>query len=260
MGNQHESQEEIEIDLKELFFEVLGNWKMICISAFLTALIAFSISKFIIVPQYESTSALYVLTKSTSITSLTDLQMGTNLTNDYIVVVKCRPVLEQVIDNLDLDLDYKQLGSKISVDNPSDSRILNITVTDPDPAVAKQIADEMANVSSAYIAEKMDQDPPRTIQNGYADGEPVSPSVGKNTVIGAFLGMLLAMAIVIVSYLMNDSIMTPEDLEKKVGLHVLGSLPLEDEAEYDGESSRKKRKGKGSATGSKSGKVKKQGA
>ena len=126
--------------------------------------------------------------------------------------------------------------------------------------MAKQIADEMANVSSAYIAEKMDQDPPRTIQNGYADGEPVSPSVGKNTVIGAFLGMLLAMAIVIVLYLMNDSVMTPEDLEKKVGLHVLGSLPLEDEAEYDGESSRKKRKGKGSATGSKSGKVKKQGA
>lgn len=255
MGNQFDTQEEMEIDLKELFFEVLGNWKMIFISAILTALIAFSISKFIMVPQYESTSALYVLTKSTSITSLADLQTGTSLTNDYIVVVKCRPVLEQVIENLDLDMDYKELGSKIRVDNPSDSRILNITVTDPDPVVAKQIADEMANVSSAYIAEKMDQDPPRMIQNGYADGQPVSPSIGKNTVIGAAIGVLLAVIIIILSYLMNDSIMSPEDLERKVGLNVLGSLPLEDEEEYDGDSGRKKRKGKNKS----SKKAKKQG-
>lgn len=241
MGNQVEKMDEIEIDLKELLFELLMNWKMIFISALLMAMITFSISKFILVPQYESQSALYVLSKSTSITSLADLQMGSNLTSDYIVVVKCRPVLEQVIENLGLDMDYKELGDKITVENPSDSRILYISVTDEDAKVAKAIADEMANVASAYIADKMDQDPPRTIQNGYADGEPVSPNVAKNTLIGALMGMLLAMAMIVISYLMNDSIMNPEDLEKKLGLHVLGSLPLEEE-EYDGEPVKKKKK------------------
>lgn len=243
MGNQVEKIDEIEIDLKELFFELWMNWKMIFISALLMAMITFSISKFIMVPQYESQSALYVLSKSTSITSLADLQMGTNLTSDYIVVVKCRPVLEQVIENLGLDMDYKELGDKITVENPSDSRILYISVTDADAQVAKMIADEMANVASAYIADKMDQDPPRTIQSGYADGEPVSPNVAKNTLVGALIGMMLAMVMIISSYLMNDSIMSPEDLEKKLGVHVLGSLPLEEE-EYDGEPVKKKKKRK----------------
>lgn len=241
MTNQFDNTDEIEIDLKEVFFEVLGSWKVIFLSAILTGIIAFCISKFIMVPQYESTSALYVLTKSTSITSLADLQTGTSLTSDYIVVVKCRPVLEQVIENLDLDMNYRELGKKVSVENPSDSRILYISVRDADPVVAKEIADEMAEVASAYIAEKMAQDPPRTIQNGYADGEPVSPNVIKNTVIAAAAGMFMAIIIVILSYIMNDSIMSPEDLEKKVGLHVLGTLPLEEE-EYDGEPGKKKKK------------------
>ena len=247
MANQFDNGDEFEIDLKEVFFEVLSSWKVIFLTAILTGTIAFCVSTFIMTPQYESTSALYVLTKSTSITSLADLQTGTSLTSDYIVVVKCRPVLEQVIDNLDLNMTYKELEKKVSVENPSDSRILYISVKDADPAVAKKIADEMAEVASAYIAEKMAQDPPRTIQNGYADGEPVSPNVMKNTVIAAAAGMFLAIVIVILSYIMNDSIMTPEDLEKKVGLHVLGSLPLEEE-EYDGESTKKKKRRKKAAS------------
>lgn len=247
MANQFDNGDEFEIDLKEVFFEVLSSWKVIFLTAILTGAIAFCVSTFIMTPQYESTSALYVLTKSTSITSLADLQTGTSLTSDYIVVVKCRPVLEQVIDNLDLNMTYKELEKKVSVENPSDSRILYISVKDADPAVAKKIADEMAEVASAYIAEKMAQDPPRTIQNGYADGEPVSPNVMKNTAVAAVAGMFLAIVMVVLSYIMNDSIMTPEDLEKKVGLHVLGSLPLEEE-EYDGEPTKKKKRRKKAAS------------
>ena len=97
---KHYEDDEIEIDLKELFFELLNNWGLIVISTVLVAIIAFCISKFIMVPQYSSTAQLYVFSKSTSITSLTDLQMGTNLTNDYKVVITGRPVLEQVIKNL----------------------------------------------------------------------------------------------------------------------------------------------------------------
>ena len=238
--------DEIEIDLGELFFELLAHWKMILVSTVLVGVIAFVISVFLLTPQYESTSCLYVLTKSTSITSLADIQMGSNLTNDYIVVVKGRPVIEQVIANLGLEEEtYRSLSSKITLNNPSDSRILEITVTDPDPVRAKKIADEMATVSSAFISEKMDQDPPTIIQYGYTDGDPVSPSIPKNTLIGAFIGAFLAMALVIVTYLLNDTIMGAEDIEKKLGINVLGSLPLEAEAEeYDGKSKSKKGKKK----------------
>lgn len=239
MENQVQVAEndEMEIDLKELFFELLSHWKLLAISTVLVALIAFVGSRFLITPMYESTAELYVLSKSTSITSVADLQIGTNLTSDYMEVISGRPVLEQVITNLELDEDYASLYKKVSLENPSDSRIMKITVQDADPEEAKTIADEIAEVSAAYIAEKMDQDPPNIIQYGYSDNEQVSPSVGKNTLIGAILGFLLAAAVVTVSYLLNDTIVNPDDLEKKIGLHVLASLPL-DEEEDNGEHSK----------------------
>ena len=227
-------QEELEIDLKELFFELLSHWKILTVSTIMAAAIALVASKFILVPQYESTSALYVL--SNSITSLADIQIGSSLTNDYIVVVKGRPILDQVIENLNLDETYDSLEDRITLENPADSRILEITVRDTDPNRAKVIADEMASVASDYISIKMDQSAPTTIQNGYADGEPVSPHVGMNTLIGAIVGFLLAAAIITISYL------TDEDVEQKLGMNLLGSLPEVTSDDNRKDSRRKKKK------------------
>lgn len=235
-----QQQDELEIDLKELFFELLGHWKTLALSTVLVAAIVMVVSKFILVPQYESTASLYVL--SNSITSIADIQIGTSLTQDYLVVVNGRPVLEQVIENLDLKENYASLGNKITLNNPANSRILEITVRDEDPDHAKAIADEMANVASDYISIKMDQSAPTIIQNGYADGSPVSPNIIKNTIIGALAGFLLAAAVVIITYLLNDTIMIGEDVEKKLGMNLLGSLP-EVAREDDGEKPEKQKKG-----------------
>lgn len=238
---KHYEDDEIEIDLKELFFELMNNWGLIVVSTVLVAIIAFCISKFIMVPQYSSTAQMYVFTKSTSITSLADLQTSSNLTSDYKVVITGRPVLDQVIKNLGLkDENYDTLGEKVSVTNPANSRILEITVTHPNPEMAKHIADEIAEVSGAFISDKMDQDPPSVIQNGYVAENPVSPNTLMNTVLGAAIGAFLAMAIVIISFLLNDTIMTAEDIERKLHMHVLGSLPMEEE-EYDGATQKKQK-------------------
>ena len=244
MGKKYE-EDEVEIDLKELFLELLGNWYKIVIAIILAAAICFAYSAFLVTPQYTSTSILYVLSSSTSITSLTDIQIGTNLTYDYMEVVSGRPVLDQVIENLDLDMEYAQLSGKISIENPEYSRLLEITVTDEDPELAKEIADEVAEVASAYIAEKMDQDPPSVIQYGYVSATAVSPDVMKNTMVGGIAGAVLSILIICIAYLINDTITSPEDIEKKIGLNVLASLPNEGKGEYDGEnrkSGRKKRK------------------
>jgi len=227
--NENYRDDEIEIDLGALFFELLGHWKMIFLSAMLTGVIGLIISMFLITPLYQSTAELYVLSKSTSITSLADIQMGTNLTNDYMVVVKGRPVLEQVINNLGINETYGSLRANVALNNPSNSRILQITVTDPDPARAKLIADEIAKVSADFIAVKMDQDPPTIISYGYADGKPVSPNTFMNTAVGGVIGAFLAMAIVVITYLLNDTIMNAEDVERKLGLNLLGTLPYEEE-------------------------------
>lgn len=236
---QDKPQEENEIDLLELFYVVLHKWKMIVLSLLLTGACGCLISVFLITPQYESTSVLYVLSKSTSITSLADIQMGSSLTNDYVEVVTSRPIIEQVIQNLGLtDETYESLKDKVSIDNPANTRLLKITVRDPQADVAKAIADELANVSKSFISIKMDQAAPTVTQYGYADGEPVTPYTVKNTVLGALIGAVLAIGVVIVSYLLNDTIMTTDDIEKKLGMTVLASIPMDAE-EYDGKKSKK---------------------
>ncbi len=241
MARVQEVDNEIEIDLKDLVLELLAHWKAIISVMVLTGAVGFLVSVFLITPKYQSTAALFVLSKSTSITSIADIQTGTSLTNDYMVAVKGRPVLEQVIANLGLTEDYRTLSEHVSLNNPTNSRILQITVTDTNPLRAKAIADEIAKVGSAFIAEKMDQDPPTTIQYGYADGKPVSPSIVKNTGVGAIAGGFFVAAIIVIGYLFNDTISTPEDIEKKLGMNILGTLPLED-SEYDGERRNKRRK------------------
>ena len=228
MEREQDFDNEIEIDLKDLFLEIISYWKWIILATIATGAVAFAVSRFMITPMYESTSELYVLSKSTSITSLADIQTGTSLTNDYIVVVKGRPVLDKVIENLGLNENYKTLGSRVTIDNPSNSRVLNITVTDPNPQMAKTIADS-----------------PTIIQSGYDDGGAVSPNIGKNTVLGAFAGAFISIAVIVVTCLFNDTIIDTEDVEKKLGMNVLGTLPL-DEAEDDGEHYRGRKKRKGS--------------
>ena len=125
--------------------------------------------------------------------------------------------------------------------------MLDITVRDTDPVQAKRIADEIADVGSAFISQKLVQDPPEVVQYGYSDGAPVTPNVEKNTVIGGMIGAMLAIAIITIAYLFNDSIMGAEDVEKKLGMNVLGILPLE-EVEDDGEKRSGKKQNKKSGT------------
>jgi capsular polysaccharide biosynthesis protein len=245
MGSQQDVNNEIEIDLKELVLEVLSYWKVILVAMVLAGAIGFGVSEFLITPQYQSTSELYVLSTSTTITSLADIQMGSSLTNDYMVVVKGRAVLDQVIKNLGLDENYDSLSAKVSLSNPTNSRCLLITVTDEDPYRAKAIADEIATVGSEFIQVKMMQDKPTIIQNGYADGKPISPNILKNTILAAVVGCLVTIIIIVIAYLLNDTIMGPEDIEKKLGLNVLGTLPLEeadDENNKRGNKAKKKKK------------------
>lgn len=230
MREKNPGNDIIEIDLVELLFSMLLHWKAILVSAILAAAIAFTYRWVFVKPMYESNALLYVLTKSTSITSLADLQTGANLTQDYLIVTKDRPVLEKVIDYLSLPEDYEELEKKVDVSNPTNTRFIMISVNDEDPERAKVICDQIANVAAAFIAEKMDQDPPSLVKGGYSDGKPVNHGVIFYTVVGFAAGFVIAGMLVSLREIFNDDVNTPEDVESKIGLKVLASLPV-DEAE-----------------------------
>lgn len=158
--------EEIEIDLFELFMELKRKIWVILGVAVLCAGAAGAFSAFVLTPQYTSTAMVYILSKETTLTSLADLQIGSQLTKDYKIIVTSRPVLEDVIEGLELNTTYKDLKKKITIDNPADTRILSISVMDPDPQMAKAIADKVAATASDYVGDIMEMVPPKLIEDG----------------------------------------------------------------------------------------------
>ncbi len=236
--------DEMEIDLLALAHELFRHWKALITSLVLMAMVFGLYSKITYVPEYEASAEMYVFSKSTSITSLADIQIGSSLTKDYEYVITGRTVLSNVIRNLDLDYTYEELKGHVTVENPTDTRVIKIIVNDTDLDEARAIADEIVNVSSAYIADNMDQSQPKIIQKAYVPNQAVNNRILRNTVLGALIGFILAAIVVIVGFLLDDSVSNAEEMESRTGLKVLASLPLEDSVEYDGHKSKKSKRKK----------------
>lgn len=249
---EQNNNEELEIDLKELFFVLLGKIWAIIGALVVGAVAGVLVTTLCITPMYESTSSLYILSKTSTLTSLTDLQLGTQLTKDYMVIAKSRTVIEQVISDLELDMTYEEFLGTVSVTNEDNTRVLSLTVQNPDPYMAKTIVDKYAEITAAKTAEIMATEIPNVVDVGVVADNPVSPSITKNGIIGGLVCMLLVMAIIVVTYLMNDSIKSADDAERYLGLTNLGVIPVYQEGKRT-ESRKSKSSGKhGKASGKKS--------
>lgn len=217
----------IEIDLLEIFYVLKKNVVKILAAALAGLLLFGAYSFFIAKPLYESTARLYILTQSTSVTSFADIQISNSLAKDYEEMIFSRPVVLEVRDNLKLDYEYEEMKSMLSVNNPADTRCLNITVRSHDKQEACDMANEYANVSKRQIAEIMATDEPTIFEAAVVNDDPVKPEKAKNMAIGFLLGLIIACAVVIIRYMMNDSIKSEQDVERYLGLNTLASIPAE---------------------------------
>lgn len=215
---------EEEIDLVWLAYALLRRIWLILAAAVITACLVAGYTFLRIEPTYSSTSTMLVLTKETTLTSLTDLQIGSQLTKDYSVLITSRPVLEEVVENLELKMNYKALKGKISVENPEDTRLLFITVTMNDAKQAKAVVDELSVVSSEFIGDKMEVTPPKIVEEGEI-GSKTGPSITKNAMMGFVIGAFLVCVVIIVLELLNDTIQKEEDIERYLGIPTLAVIP-----------------------------------
>ena len=201
----------------------------------MTAIIAFGITEIAITPQYQSSIKLYIINRQNgTTTTLSDIQSSTQLVKDYKVLVTSLPVVEQVVKDLDLDITPDALVGKISCEIETDSRVLQVTVTDTDPKRAKEIVDAIADVSAKQITSVMQIEGVNVIEYGRVANAPSSPNVKKNTMLGAI-------AVLVVNFILDDRIKTSDDVEKYLGITNLSLIPLTEE-EYNGQPSSKKKK------------------
>ena len=223
---ENDRLEELEIDLVALAYRLLEKAKFIAAAAILGAVFAWMVTTFFTTPQYTATSKLYVMNSSESAINLADLQIGTYLTADYVEVFKNWHVHEMVIQELDLPYSYSGLSSKLKVTNPSNTRILYISFTSADPQEAKQIADTYARKAQEFIASTMDTRMPNLFEEALLPSYPSSPNKTTNMILGFMGGLLLACLLIMIEFLVDDRILNSEDIEKYLGMHVLGIMPV----------------------------------
>lgn len=240
---EHQENFETEIDLKELFFVLLDKAVVIILAGLCLALGAFLFTKVFMTPVYQSTAQLYVINKQQEgVTTNNDLSAAKMLTQDFVHLVKSRPVLEQVIEELDLNMTSEDLAAEVTVNVPTDTRILEIKVTDADPYTAKEIVDSITDIAAKQIVQIMEMDKVNVVEEGNLPINPVSPSTSKNTLLGGIAGVFIAAILVIAAHLMNDTIRTEEDVERYLGLSVLAAIPIDKDQETKKKKKRRKAK------------------
>ena len=216
--NNKEYDDEMEIDLGALFHVLIRKWWLIAICAIMGGVIALGGTALLITPKYESKAQLYILNKTTSVTSLADIQIGSELTADFEVIATSKPVIDAAIERIkeeeDKTFSRKEILDVLTVVNKSGTRILEVKAIDENPADACIIANAVAEETADRMASIMKSDPPTTVESAEVSEKPVSPSLLKNTAIGILLGILLVCGVLTVRFIINDNIKTEEDVEK----------------------------------------------
>ena len=157
-----------------------------------------------------------------------DLQTSTLLTNDYAELIQSRTVTEAVIAQMNLDLTHEELLAKLEVTVPADTRILTISVTDLDPYMARDLANTIRDTASEHIQQVMDVEAVNVADEANIPEQPVSPNTMRNGLIAGVLGCVIAVAVILIQYLTNDTIKTSEDVERYLQLSTLGMIPLDE--------------------------------
>ena len=222
-------KEEMEIDLGALLREALRRWWVFLITAVICGLLALIVTVALITPQYESQAMLYILSKTTSVTSFADFQISTELTADFEVIATSKPVIDGALERIKkeegITLTRENIEGMLTVTNAADTRILVITATDPDPSVACIVANAVAAETADQMAYIMKSDPPTTVEEAEVAEEPVSPSLMRNTALGVLIGILLVAVYVTIQYIRNDNIKNQEEVQRYLGLNTLAVIP-----------------------------------
>ena len=241
MANDHlveldqmpEEDREIEIDLLDLFSYYRTKIKWIAGAFILGALLAIFVTQFVITPKYTATSTMYMVSSSTgSAVDLSDFNIGQSLSSDYVELVKTRPIIEDVIKERKLDYDYEDVLEMLDVSVVTDTRILKINVTSPNKKEAAAIANSLAQKAEKELPNLMDTPKPHIAETAIVPQHRSSPSLTKNTLIGALALMLIVLVVLTALYMMDDTIKSEEDLEKYFGVMPMTVIP---EGKIEGE-------------------------
>lgn len=218
------------IDLMEIVHVMLSRFWLILFSGILVGICALIYTKATTTPVYTSSTKMYILSKTedSAAVNSSDMSLSATLATDYAQLIKDRTVMESVVSELGLSMSAEALASKVSVTLPNSGRIVTISVSDPDPYMASKLANQVRDMGAMHIQEVMDTGAINVVEEANIPKTQTLGSYKRNGMMGALAGMVIAMAIIFIRFMMNDTIRRPEDVERYLGVSVLGSIPMMD--------------------------------
>ena len=221
-------QNMMEIDVFHLLKILWKRKLLIALVAFVTGIVAFANSSFIVKPEYTSTNRIYVVNRNQGdkpgLTNQ-DLQAGSYLVKDYREIILSQDVLEKVATDLKLELPPKGLASKIKVTVPVDTRIVSISVTDRAPEEASRIANSLREVAAQKIISVTRVSDVTTLEEARPATSPSSPNIRRNTMVGFLAGAVVMVVAVLLVELLDTRVKRPEDIEDVMQIALLGVVP-----------------------------------
>ena len=220
-----ENAAEDTIDLVEIFRALYKRRVWIVLAAVAFGTVIGMYGKFVVKDVFQAEASMCIIDSNKEV-SMSDLQVGSALTNDYEGIIKSRVVLTKVIANLKLDIEYKELYNAVSIENPDGTRIIKINVISGNQNEAVDIANEILSVSIDEIPHVLGSNTPTVLDK--ADElfvENIRRSVMSYTLLGVLAGIVISCGAVVISVITNTSIKNEEDIQKCSGLSVLGAVP-----------------------------------
>ncbi len=227
-----EKQNEIEIDLIDLLFYLQKKLWVVIAAFVLFAALGAGFTAFFAEDEYTAKTRMYVLNRThESGAQASDYSVSNYMIEDYKVLITGENVSKEVIKTLNLDMSVKDLAAKISVEAINDSRVLQIKVLDSNPQRAADIANCVRQISGEQMKEIMDLEAVNLVYEAEVPKEKSGPSMTRNTAIAAAIGLVVSIAVLVIIYVLDDTIRTEEDVERRMGLYVLGVIPMSEELE-----------------------------
>ena len=213
------------IDIKELLFTALKKWYLlfIILAVFIVGSLVYSY--LIVTPLYDSTGKIYIMRKDSETVSTGDLSVSSYLTSDYENLIADRAVLDEVSQLLDNKYTFLQLKRVLPIENPEDTRFIEITARTDSAEDSKKIVDAVCKVSQEKIIDLLGIDRVTIVRNGNIPKTAAVPNVTRNLLSSFVLGILLFIAVILMIYFLNDKITNPTDVKKYLEISVLGDIP-----------------------------------
>ncbi|MED3563141.1 YveK family protein [Bacillus xiapuensis] len=225
------------ISLQELLQTIRKRLRLILSITFIAVIISGVISYFFLTPIYQASTQLLVnQTKSKeNLYNVGEVQTNLQLINTYNVIIKSPAILELVIKDLDLKMTVNELNQKISVQNETNSQVVNLSVQDTNPIMAAKIANKTAAIFQKEIVKIMSVDNVSILAKATVaeNPSPIKPRPLLNIAIALVVGLMAGIGLAFLLEYFDNTIKNEQDIEKLIGLPVLGVIAKMDDKEIN---------------------------